>query len=131
MKEISKILLSSIGDGCQWCILRKEDEILIGIENDIDIFVNQKDYKNMLTNFKKIISENNIIITNQRHMPCGISYSISHKQETQKVDIIFENTLLFWSIFSTKILLSSITEGAKYPVLEETKSNYLKLKKIM
>ena len=54
MKQISKDILSLASTSkADWCILRKEDEILKGIHNDIDLFVAAEDYLSFIKHIKK------------------------------------------------------------------------------
>ena len=97
MKNISRLILNGAQkSNLCWCILRKEDEIIAGIENDIDIFVSSCDYHSFLKHLREYFFEHNLVILRERRMPAGTSYllgQLTFPFETEKLDIIYENTL--------------------------------------
>lgn len=134
MKIISKLILDPLNkSSLNWCILRKEDEILQGIENDIDLFVVKSDYLKLLEYLESTFSESGIKILRRRYMPAGISYLLNYSivGEFQKLDIIYENTLTFFSIFSSTVIANNIVSGTKYPTLSQVASEELSLRKEM
>jgi len=133
MKQISKDILSLASTSkADWCILRKEDEILKGIHNDIDLFVAAEDYLSFIKHIKKGFLKNEIAIIRERYMPAGISYLLFAKNsdaEFEKLDILYDNTLTFISIFPIEQIKAGIVHGALYPVLDISISKELSFQK--
>ena len=60
-------------------------------------------------------------------MPAGLSFVLyCHRSgQFEKLDVLFENTLLFFSIFSSKEIAGNIVPGRQYPVLSAVTSEEL------
>lgn len=133
MKNISRLILNGAQkSNLCWCILRKEDEIIAGIENDIDIFVSSCDYHSFLKHLREYFFEHNLVILRERRMPAGTSYllgQLTFPFETEKLDIIYENTLTFISIISSDLIIQNIVPGESYPVLSAEVSADLSVRK--
>jgi hypothetical protein len=132
MKQISKDILElARASDSTWCILRKEDEILQGIHNDIDLFVAPRDYGGFIAHLRNGFAQNAISILRERRMPAGVSFLLYSRNtdEIEKLDVLFENTLLFVSIFSSKEIAENIVPGAAYPVLSAEVAQELSFRK--
>ncbi|GAB3311720.1 nucleoside/nucleotide kinase family protein [Haliea atlantica] len=133
MKSISRDILEiASGSGCHWCILRKEDEILRGVHNDIDLFVSPGDYKKFILHIQQVFSIRKISIIRKRYMPAGVSYLLYSPDsggQFEKLDILHENTLAFFSIFPSRIIEDNIVSGIAYPVLHDKFARDLSFRK--
>lgn len=122
MKLISKIIFDSIeSTGFRWCILRKENEIIDGVENDIDIFVEKNNFNRILNKIASDFKLKNISIIRQRIQPAGISMALFYPPsgEFQKLDIVYDTTFTFISIFPPNLIAENVVEGQSFPVLDE------------
>lgn len=121
MKPIARTILdAAASSGACWCILRKEDEILAGRENDIDLFVTRSDFPRFVLHLLNSFRSSGLKIVRERRMAAGTSYLLATSQgllETEKVDIVYENTLAFFSVMSSNHLASRIVQGKSYPIL--------------
>lgn len=133
MRKITEDFLKlCVASKYEWCILRKIDEIYAGIENDVDIFVRKKNFKDFygaVTNF----SGSNIKIIKKRFQPCGISILLQdlHSREFLKVDIVYDTTFLMFSIFSSDDVLKNIKKHEEYYVLDGFAANEISHRKEM
>lgn len=133
MKKIAKTILDAANNsGVKWCILRKEDEIISGIENDIDLFVTSQDYPRFQDHLRSCFAKSGLAVKRERRMPTGTSLMITSIQsplETEKLDILYDNTLAFLSIISNEWLQSQIVRGEFYPVLSKNAAAELSFRK--
>lgn len=132
MKQISKDILElARATNAAWCILRKEDEILQGVHNDIDLFVAPRAYRAFIATLRNGFADTSISILRERQMPAGVSFLLYSQStgEFEKLDVLFENTLLFFTIFSSKEIAENIVPGAAYPVLSSEAAQELSFRK--
>lgn len=132
MKQISKDILELAREtNAFWCILRKEDEILQGVHNDIDLFVAPRAYRAFIATLRNGFAGTAISILRERQMPAGVSFLLYSQSsgEFEKLDVLFDNTLLFFSIFSSKEIEENIVPGMAYPVLLPATARELSFRK--
>lgn len=120
MRGISQNFLKVAADTrAAWCILRKFEEIELGIENDIDVFIARSDYHLFVCCIISKLATLGIVVFRRREQPCGVSL-VFHREtrnEFLKVDIVFDNTLLFFSIIPPETILRNIDRSGPYPLL--------------
>jgi energy-coupling factor transporter ATP-binding protein EcfA2 len=133
VKVISRqILEAAQSSGRPWCILRNEEEILEGRENDIDLFVPGGDYPGFLAHLHKRFEALGLRILRERRMPAGTSFLLlttTGQTETQKLDLLYEHTLGCVAILPSDLLAQSIVAGRAYPVLAEAVAAELRFRK--
>jgi thymidylate kinase len=133
VKAISHLILEAAETSARpWCILRKEEEILAGCENDIDLFVPPADYPAFLAHLRARFQARGVQVLRERQMPAGVSYLLLATRgpvETQKLDIVSEHSLGFVALISSDLLARNIVQGRAYPVLASAVAQELSYRK--
>lgn len=121
MKNINRLILDSLNrSSFRWAIIHKLDEIFIGCENDIDIFISKNDFKPIINLFLNSCKTHEFKIIRQKKMTSGISFSIycEKNNEFAKFDFVFDMTVYFISFLKKDLILENVNKSL-YPTLKK------------